>query len=369
MRKTVKRIGQDCPERHLAVISRTLSICIALFLVIAPFAVFAADDGVYLAATNTYYLNPDTGVTDDGGSKNAAIGEGMCRSVIYEKALVEIEDGKVYATVRVQLVSNMGAIKFTVQQKAGDPASYSSVSPRVIAEDAGADTADYRFALPSVNSYIGCSTYVTPMGRDVKFYMNLSSNLTAGSSDFVVSVKPKTTQVSGSEVPAAQEPETPAAQTSTSAETDVVAAPPPGARTPANAQASSEAETKSDAVPGANTPVGNTTVTGAEENGAIRETGEAVSGDNTTTGTEEGGADKTDSEATDIAASENEPGESSGVSDDSLPGDNGDSDKVGAQGDGDTTGVGFPMILTLVVIAIVITLMGILLAKNKMRSN
>jgi hypothetical protein len=158
------------------------------------FAAFAAEDGAYLAATNTYYLNPDTGVTDDGGSKNAAIGEGMCRSVIYEKALVEIEDGKIYATVRVQLVSNMGAIKFTVQQKPGDPASYASVSPRVIAEDAGADTADYRFQVPAVNSYIGCSTYVTPMGRDVKFYMNLSDDLAAGSGDFVVSVKPKAAQ-------------------------------------------------------------------------------------------------------------------------------------------------------------------------------
>jgi cobalamin biosynthesis Mg chelatase CobN len=118
----------------------------------------------------------------------------MCRSVIYEKALVEIEDGKVYVTVRVQLVSNMGAIKFTVQQKAGDPASYASVSPRVTAEDAGTDTADYRFAVPAADSYIGCSTYVTPMGRDVKFYMNLSSNLTEGSADFVVRVKPKTAQ-------------------------------------------------------------------------------------------------------------------------------------------------------------------------------
>jgi hypothetical protein len=163
----------------------------------SPLAAFAAEDGAYLAATNTYYLNPDTGVTDDGGSKNAAIGEGMCRSVIYEKALVELEGGKIYATVRVQLVSNMGAIKFTVQQKAGDPASYASVSPRVVAEDAGADTADYRFQIPAVNSYIGCATYVTPMGRDVKFYMNLSSELTAGGGDFVVSVKPAAVRDAG----------------------------------------------------------------------------------------------------------------------------------------------------------------------------
>jgi hypothetical protein len=202
-----------------------------------PFAAYAADDGVYLAATNTYYLNPDTGVTDDGGSKNAAIGEGMCRSVIYEKALVEIEDGKVYATVRVQLVSNMGAIKFTVQQKPGDPASYASVSPRVIAEDAGADTADYRFQLPAVNSYIGCSTYVTPMGRDVKFYMNLSGDLAAGSGDFVVSVKPKDAQAEAAADDAGAADAAPEAPAATP-EADADAAPEAETRTPA-----AEAET------------------------------------------------------------------------------------------------------------------------------
>jgi hypothetical protein len=216
-----------------------LSPAVAVLLLIgclAPLAVFAADDGVYLAATNTYYLNPDTGVTDDGGSKNAAIGEGMCRSVIYEKALVEIDGGRVYATVRVQLVSNMGAIKFTVQRKAGDPSSYSSVSPRIIAEDAGTDTADYRFEIPSVTSYIGCSTYVTPMGRDVKFYMNLSSGLTEGSADFVVSVKPKTdaapavetpaqTAIPAAETPAQSVEDTPAAEIpEAESETDRVAA-------------------------------------------------------------------------------------------------------------------------------------------------
>jgi hypothetical protein len=34
--------------------------------------------------------------------------------------------------------------------------------------------------------------YVIPMGRDVKFYMNLSETLTEGGGDFVVSVKPGT---------------------------------------------------------------------------------------------------------------------------------------------------------------------------------
>ncbi|MDR1205832.1 MAG: hypothetical protein LBL26_10200 [Peptococcaceae bacterium] len=152
--------------------------------------VFAVSDGVYLTVTNTYYLNPDTGVTDDGGSKNAALGEGMCRSVVYGKALAEIDGGKVYATVRLQLMSNMRDFRLFVQDAPGG--GYTKVTPRVTAEDAGADTADYRFELPSVGAYISWEMYVIPMGRDVKFYMNLSESLTEGSGDFVVSVKPKT---------------------------------------------------------------------------------------------------------------------------------------------------------------------------------
>jgi hypothetical protein len=186
---------------------RIAAFCAVLISAAAlPAAMFAAEDGVYLATTNTYYLNPDTGVTDDGGSRNAAIGEGMCRSVIYEKALVEIDGGAVYVTVRVRLVSNMGAIKFTVQQKPGDPSSYASVSPRIISEDAGEDTADYRFSVPSVTSYIGCSTYVTPMGRDVKFYMNLADSLTEGNADFVVSVKPRAEELAAGDAPDVDSP-------------------------------------------------------------------------------------------------------------------------------------------------------------------
>jgi hypothetical protein len=147
------------------------------------------EDGAYTAATNTYYLNPDTGVTDDGGTKNAALGEGMCRSVVYKTALVELDGGKIYVTVRLQLMSNMKDFRLYVQDK--PKGGYTAVKPRVMAEDASADTADYRFEIPSVTAYMSWEMYVIPMGRDVKFYMNLSDSLTSGGADFVVSVKPK----------------------------------------------------------------------------------------------------------------------------------------------------------------------------------
>jgi hypothetical protein len=202
--------------------------------------VFAAADGVYLTATHTYYLNPDTGVTDDGGTKNAALGEGMCRSVIYEKALVEIDGGKVYATVRLQLMSNMRDFRLFVQN--APEGSYTKVTPRITAEDAGADTADYRFELPSVGAYISWEMYVIPMGRDVKFYMNLSESLSEGSGDFVVSLKPK---AASSEPQAAEEGQagTAEAQAAGAVTPAVTPAPEPSeetAATPPPADAATE---------------------------------------------------------------------------------------------------------------------------------
>ncbi|MDR2295886.1 MAG: hypothetical protein LBD95_03725 [Clostridiales Family XIII bacterium] len=273
----------------------TTALCAALLAALLaaaalPATAFAADDGVYLAATNTYYLNPDTGVTDDGGSRNAAIGEGMCRSVIYEKALVEIAEGKIYVTVRMQLVSNMGEILFTVQRKAGDPASYAAASPRIIAEDAGADTADYRFSVPAVNSYIGCSTYVTPMGRAVKFYMNLSSDLTAGSADFVVSVKPKAAQADpapatpadtaqADPAPAAEVDTTPADPTETPTEAEVAEATPESASPDEGAAAESapaEVAAQAETTDAEGTAAASGAESAAEGAGAEAEAGDAA---------------------------------------------------------------------------------------------
>ncbi|MDR2671691.1 MAG: hypothetical protein LBC26_08240, partial [Oscillospiraceae bacterium] len=143
----------------------------------------AAADGSYLAATLTHYLNPDTGRTDDGGTQNAALGEGMCRSVVYEKALVEIQDGRCFVTVRLQLMSNMRDFRLSVQQAPGG--AYAAVTPAVMQEDIARDTADYRFEIPALDSYLCWAMYVVPMGRDVKFYMNLDTALAEGTGDFV----------------------------------------------------------------------------------------------------------------------------------------------------------------------------------------
>ncbi|MDR1194484.1 MAG: hypothetical protein LBK98_10045, partial [Peptococcaceae bacterium] len=193
----------------------TALLLTALLSLPASLPLRAAADGAYTVTTNTYYLNPDTGVTDDGGSGNAAIGEGMCRSVIYKTALAELDGGKTYLTVRLLLLSNMKDIRLSVQERPGG--GYKRVTPRIMAEDAGTDSADYRFEVPSLTGYLSWEMYVIPMGRDVKFYMNVSDALAEGGGDFIVSVKPKT-----AEPPAPRVDEAPAA----------TGTPPPAAAAP-----------------------------------------------------------------------------------------------------------------------------------------
>lgn len=84
--------------------------CLALLMGLMAVPAGAAGNGAYTAATTTYYVNPDTGSTDDsGGDASTAIGEGMCRSVLGKTALVEIEDDTVWITLRVLLLSNLKA--------------------------------------------------------------------------------------------------------------------------------------------------------------------------------------------------------------------------------------------------------------------
>ncbi len=176
------------------------AICAALAVSLFAVPVSALEKGAYTAPCNTYYRNPDTGAIDDGGTKDESLGEGMCRSAIYETALIESDGQNTYITVRMQLMSNIRNIKFSVQQTAGDPNSYKSVSYDTTQEDASADTADMRFQVPKADSYIRCDMYVIPMGRDVVYYINASADeATAGLEDFVATVSTENTSGSSAD--------------------------------------------------------------------------------------------------------------------------------------------------------------------------
>lgn len=129
---------------------------------------FALENGSYTMDTLTYYLNPDTGKTDDGGTGNAELGEGMCRSAVYEKAVVEQSDEGAVITMRMLLYSNLSNIRFAVQES--PKGKYNDIQYSIIKESASSDSADIQFTAPSADSLVQVKMYVAPMGRDVCFY-------------------------------------------------------------------------------------------------------------------------------------------------------------------------------------------------------
>lgn len=155
------------------------------------FTAFAVENGTYEVATETYYLNPDTGKTDDGGTGNAELGEGMCRSAVYEKAIIEKNDSGITMTMGMLLYSNLSNIRIAVQN--APKGDYSDVKYTIVKESSSQDRADLKFSLPSEDSLVRIKMYVAPMGRDVCFYMKGdSSSLKAVNNDTATEVEDST---------------------------------------------------------------------------------------------------------------------------------------------------------------------------------
>lgn len=194
------------------------------------------EPGVYTASMVTTYYNPDTNNVDDGGTANAALGEGMCRSATDRTAFVEVDgDGNIWLTVRLLLQSNCSDVAFYTRSGYD---SYTQVNYDIIAEDAANDSIDYRFKVSEAGQKLKCTMYVAPMGRDVLWYLYVdTATMTAGSGDFVVSID---TGNLGTEVSAptdtetaapAELPETPPAEEPQDAE-DVETEPDDAAQEP-----------------------------------------------------------------------------------------------------------------------------------------
>ena len=126
-------------------------------------------DGVYLAPMNVYYTNPDTGKIDDaGGSANAALGEGMCRSATGKQCLVEVKDGETWITVRLNEQNSCSSVKLSTRTGSNQ---YAGVKYKITKEHSGGNTVDYRIKVKSPDQKIKCEMHVDPMGRDVVWYM------------------------------------------------------------------------------------------------------------------------------------------------------------------------------------------------------
>ena len=170
--------------------------------------------GPHLAKISGSYLNPETGKTEDGGTQNASIGEGMVDGVVtpsdinggidsvfgkpkpgeehFADCMVEkTRDGKYFATVRLYL---MNYIKFDkengpfidVRQKDG---KYERVKYTVTKSESkkdGPSYNDFRFEIPSPNAYAKVSMFVVPMSRPVNYFLVIdSTEVKDGHGDFV----------------------------------------------------------------------------------------------------------------------------------------------------------------------------------------
>lgn len=165
----------------MKILNKILSCVLMCTLLFSMSAVntFAIENGTYTMDTVTYYLNPDTGKTDDGGTGNAELGEGMCRSAVYEKAVVEQTDDGAVITMRMLLYSNLSNIRLAVQES--PKGAYKDIKYSILKESASTDSADIQFTMPSADCYVQVKMYVAPMGRDVCFYLNLDTSTAVAS--------------------------------------------------------------------------------------------------------------------------------------------------------------------------------------------
>ena len=154
----------------------SLVLCLGLMTGLLSVSASAAEvkSGVYTASMVTTYYNPDTGNVDDGGTANAALGEGMCRSATDETCLVEVDGDDIWITVRLLLQSNCSNV--ALYSRSGYD-SYSQVSYDIMSEDAANDSIDYRIKVSDVGQKLKCTMYVSPMGRDVLWYLYVGAPL------------------------------------------------------------------------------------------------------------------------------------------------------------------------------------------------
>lgn len=167
----------------MKILNKILSCVLMCTLLFSMSAVntFAIENGTYTMDTVTYYLNPDTGKTDDGGTGNAELGEGMCRSAVYEKAVVEQTDDGAVITMRMLLYSNLSNIRLAVQES--PKGAYKDIKYSILKESSSTDSADIKFTAPNADSLVQVKMYVAPMGRDVCFYMNCDTSTAVVSGD------------------------------------------------------------------------------------------------------------------------------------------------------------------------------------------
>lgn len=148
---------------------KAILILLSLSLVFLSNTKISADDESQKSVgTLTSYYNPETGDIDDGGTKNAEIGEGMVRGCVGDYALLEEKNGEKFLTMKLKLYSNIEDIRF--EYKTSKKNEYKALKYTLIDIDKKNNTANLRLKLENQFTWIRTKMYVIPMGRDVLYY-------------------------------------------------------------------------------------------------------------------------------------------------------------------------------------------------------
>lgn len=136
-------------------------------------SVQAESGSVYSCTINRCYSHPVTGeIEDSGGEASYATGQGMVEGAVYASGLMEVTDSEnYYLTIRMSLIDYTSGHSFSVQNVGDSGWSGTGVAVTANGSDSNGTTSDICIQVPSENCIVRVSMYVTPMGRDVTFYL------------------------------------------------------------------------------------------------------------------------------------------------------------------------------------------------------
>lgn len=165
-----------------------LAVCIVLGMGAAAVSeravlVYADSGTVYSCSINRSYSHPVSGVIEDsGGESSYATGQGMVEGAVYADGMMEVTDsGGYYLTIRMSLMDYTSNQTFAVQNVGDSGWSSTGTAVTATGSDSNGTTADVCIQVPSENCIVRIGMYVSPMGRDVIFYV-YPSNYSQGNS-------------------------------------------------------------------------------------------------------------------------------------------------------------------------------------------
>ena len=175
---------------YLKKISRCLALTVCMILGIGAAAVteravpvYAESGTVYSCSINRSYSHPVSGVIEDsGGESSYATGQGMVEGAVYADSMMEVTDsGGYYLTIRMSLMDYTSNQTFAVQNVGDSGWSSTGTAVTATGSDSNGTTADVCIQVSSENCIVRIGMYVSPMGRDVIFYV-YPSNYSQGNS-------------------------------------------------------------------------------------------------------------------------------------------------------------------------------------------